>query len=61
MFSLGGPMDTWMKEKYPWITEEKKAIKKFVLDLEKPFVGLCLGCQFFGEILGGKIKKSTKT
>ena len=60
MFCMGGPMDTWMEEKYPWLIEEKKKIKEFVVDLKKPFLGFCLGCQLLGEIVGGKVVKSTK-
>ena len=59
MFCMGGPMDTWMTEKYPWIVEEKKKIKEFVVDLEKPFLGFCLGCQILGEVVGGEVVKST--
>ena len=58
MFSMGGPMDTWMEDQYPWLVDEKKAIKKFVLDMKKPFVGFCLGCQLLGEVLGGRVVKS---
>ena len=58
MIVLGGPMDTWMEKKYPWLINEKKSIKKFVHDLQKPFLGICLGCQLLGEILGAKILKS---
>ena len=59
MFCMGGPMDTWMIEKYPWIIEEKKKIAEFIIDLEKPFLGFCLGCQLLGEVVGGKVIKST--
>lgn len=59
MFCMGGPMDTWMEDKYPWLVEEKKVIKKFVVDLNKPFLGFCLGCQLLGEILGGQVVKSS--
>ena len=58
MFCMGGPMDTWMEEQYPWLTKEKKVIKEFVIDLKKPFLGFCLGCQLLGEVLGGKVVKS---
>ena len=58
MFCMGGPMDTWMEEKYPWLIEEKKKIKKYVVDLKKPFLGFCLGCQLLGEVVGGKVVKS---
>ena len=58
MFCMGGPMDTWMEEQYPWLTKEKKVIKEFVIDLKKPFLGFCLGCQLLGEVVGGKVVKS---
>tara|TARA_B100001996_G_scaffold380251_1_gene367387 strand:- start:2005 stop:2727 length:723 start_codon:yes stop_codon:yes gene_type:complete len=58
MFCMGGPMDTWMEEKYPWLIEEKKKIKEFVLELKKPYLGFCLGCQLLGEIIGGKVVKT---
>ena len=58
MFCMGGPMDTWMEEKYPWLVDEKKAIKEFVVYLRKPYLGFCLGCQLLGEIIGGKVVKS---
>jgi len=59
MIVLGGPMDTFMEDSYPWLKEEKKIIKEFVVDLQKPFLGICLGCQLLGEVLGGIIKKSS--
>ena len=58
MFCMGGPMDTWMEKEYPWLIDEKKVIKKFVIDLKKPYLGFCLGCQLLGEIIGGKVVKS---
>jgi GMP synthase - Glutamine amidotransferase domain len=35
MFCMGGPMDTHKDDEYPWLVEEKKKIKKFVVDLKK--------------------------
>ena len=58
MFCMGGPMDTWMEKEYPWLVDEKKAIKNFVVDLKKPYLGFCLGCQLLGEVVGGKVVKS---
>tara|TARA_Y100001960_G_scaffold315550_1_gene381303 strand:+ start:119 stop:847 length:729 start_codon:yes stop_codon:yes gene_type:complete len=58
MFCMGGPMDTWMEKDYPWLVEEKKKIKEFVIDLKKPYLGFCLGCQLLGEVIGGKVVKS---
>ena len=59
MFCMGGPMDTFMEDQYPWLVEEKKKIKEFVVDLKKPYLGFCLGCQLLGEVIGGKVVKSS--
>ena len=58
MLCMGGPMDTWMEKDYPWLIEEKKKIKEFVIDLNKPYLGFCLGCQLLGEVIGGKVVKT---
>ena len=58
MFCMGGPMDTYMEDQYPWLIDEKKRIKEFVVDLKKPYLGFCLGCQLLGEVVGGKVVKS---
>ena len=60
MFCMGGPMDTWMEKDYSWLIEEKIKIKEFVLDLKKPYLGFCLGCQLLGEVIGGEVVKSNK-
>ena len=59
MFCMGGPMDTYMEKEYPWLIEEKKRIKEFVVDLKKPYLGFCLGCQLLGEVVGGQVVKSS--
>ena len=58
MFCMGGPMDTWMEKEYPWLIEEKNIIKEFVVNLKKPYLGFCLGCQLLGEVVGGKVERS---
>ena len=58
MFCMGGPMDTWMENDYPWLIEEKEKIKEFVINLKKPYLGFCLGCQLLGEVIGGKVVKT---
>ncbi len=58
MLCMGGPMDTWMEDEYPWLVEEKRRIREWVVELGKPFLGFCLGCQLLGEVLGGKVVES---
>ena len=60
MFCMGGPMDTWMEDKYSWLIDEKQKIKNYVINLKKPYLGFCLGCQLLGEVVGGKVIKSVK-
>ena len=58
MLCMGGPMDTWMENDFPWLIDEKKQIKEYVVNLKKPYLGFCLGCQLLGEVLGGSVVKS---
>ena len=58
MLCMGGPMDTWMEDEYPWLIDEKKRIREWVVDHNKPFLGFCLGCQLLGEVLGGEVVQS---
>ena len=37
MFCMGGPMDTWMEKKYPWLIEEKKKNKRICYRFKKTF------------------------
>ena len=58
MLCMGGPMDTYMEKEHPWLVDEKKKIKEFVVELKKPYLGFCLGCQLLGEVVGGKVVQS---
>ena len=57
MIVMGGPMDTWQEETYPWLKTEKENIHNFVSIKKKPYLGLCLGAQLLGEAIGGKVRK----
>jgi len=59
VFSLGGPMNVYEEDKYPFLIEENKFVEK-LLEKEIPFFGVCLGAQILAKACGAKIYKATQ-
>lgn len=58
LFVLGGAQDVWQTDEYPWLVAEKEAIREWVLNLARPYIGICLGHQLLADSLGGKVGPS---
>ena len=52
---MGGPMDTWQEDAYPWLAAEKRAIREAVRERGMPVLGVCLGAQLLAEAVGGEV------
>lgn len=53
LWVMGGPMDVWDVDEHPWLVPEKRAIRRWVRELQRPFLGFCLGHQLLADALCG--------
>lgn len=54
---MGGPMNIYEDEIYPWLTEEKLFIRESI-NSNKTVLGFCLGSQLIADVLGAKVKRN---
>jgi len=54
---MGGPMNIYEDEKYPWLAAEKSFIRE-AIEGKKVVLGICLGAQLIADVLGGKVRRN---
>lgn len=54
---MGGPMNVYEEDKYPYLKEEDAFLKN-VVKKKMPFLGICLGSQLLAKAAGAGVKKS---
>lgn len=53
LWVMGGDMDVWDVDIHPWLVAEKRAIRRWIGALARPYLGICLGHQLAADALGG--------
>ena len=54
---MGGPMNIYQHDEYPWLAQEKRFIRR-VIDAGKKVIGVCLGAQLIADALGGAVTEN---
>jgi GMP synthase-like glutamine amidotransferase len=57
---MGGPMNVYEYERYPWLRAERDAIRA-ALAGSKRLLGVCLGAQLVADVLGGQVARNAQT
>ncbi|MFA5338322.1 MAG: type 1 glutamine amidotransferase [Candidatus Omnitrophota bacterium] len=57
IISLGGPMNVYETDKYPFLQKEEILLKDAIRN-EVPVLGICLGAQLLAKVAGAKIVKA---
>jgi GMP synthase-like glutamine amidotransferase len=61
MLVMGGPQDVWQTTAYPWLISEITAIRRFVVEMRRPYVGICLGHQLLAKAIGGDVRPASRS
>ena len=56
---MGGPMNVYDEETYPFLKEEESFIRRALID-EVPILGICLGAQLLAKTCGASVARSPK-
>jgi GMP synthase (glutamine-hydrolysing) len=54
---LGGPMNVYEQDQFPWLTREKRFIEK-AIQASKVVLGICLGAQLVADVLGARVYRN---
>jgi GMP synthase-like glutamine amidotransferase len=54
---MGGPMNIYEEDRYPWLAREKAFIGDAIAQ-GKLVLGVCLGAQLIADVLGGPVSKN---
>lgn len=56
LWVLGGVMQVWEHDLYPWLANEIDLIRTAVMEHGKPYMGICLGHQLLAAATGGEVR-----
>lgn len=54
---MGGPMNIYEHERFPWLAPEKVWLRSAV-ETGRPVLGICLGAQLLADVLGGVVRRN---
>ena len=55
---MGGPMNIYEEDKFPWLSDEKRFVRDAICS-GKSVLGICLGAQLVADVLGAAIYPNT--